>query len=91
MAAKPEASSEQSAARRSKRRVGAVDEEVGVMVERRKALRNEGNFVEPTPSSPINNSMVISNLNDIGIYLGYDEDSACNSLVSIHEKALGSM
>jgi hypothetical protein len=39
----PKVSPELSAARRSKHRAGAVDDEVGVMAERRKALRNEGN------------------------------------------------
>jgi hypothetical protein len=43
MNALPKVSPELSAARRSKHRAGAVDDEVGVMAERRKALRNEGN------------------------------------------------
>jgi hypothetical protein len=38
----PEASPGQSSARRSKRRVAAADEEVGVLAERCKASRNEG-------------------------------------------------
>jgi hypothetical protein len=89
MAAIPEASSELSAARRSKRRVGKVDEEVGVAAERRKALRNEGNSAEHTPTSP--NSVVISNLNAVGICLGDDDISVGKSLLNIKEKAVSSL
>jgi hypothetical protein len=49
----PEASPEQSTARRSKRRVEEVDEELGVMAEGRKAFRNEGNSEEPISSSNV--------------------------------------
>jgi hypothetical protein len=38
----PEASPDQSSARRSKRRAVAADEEVGVLAEQHKASRNEG-------------------------------------------------
>jgi hypothetical protein len=62
MVAIPEVSSEQSVDRRSKCQVGEVDEEAGVTDEHRKALRNEGNSIEPAPSFPLNNSMVISNV-----------------------------
>jgi hypothetical protein len=86
MAAIPEASPEQSAARRSKHRVGEVDEEVGVTAEHRKALRNEGNSVDRIPSSPINNSVVISNLNAIGICLGDDDVSVGKSLFNIKKR-----
>jgi hypothetical protein len=85
----PEASPEQSVARSSKRRVGEADEEVGVMAECHKALRNEGKSVEPTHSSHVTDSMVISNLNVIGISLEVDDASISESMDNIREKALG--
>jgi hypothetical protein len=91
MVAIPEVWSEQSADRRSKCQVGEVDEEVGVTDEHRKALRNEGNSIKPAPSFPITNSMVISNLNAIGVCLGDNDDSVCKSLINIREKTLGSL
>jgi hypothetical protein len=89
MAAIPEASSEQSAARRSKRRVGEVDEEVGVSAEHRKAFRNEGMSPVPTSLSLVNDSLVIANLNAIGISLGEDGASIRVSMDNIKEKASG--
>jgi hypothetical protein len=91
MAAILEVSPEQSAARRSKQRVGEVDEEVGVAAEHCKAFRNKGMSSEHTLASPDNDSLVISNLNAIGISLGDDGASICVSMDNIREKALGSM
>jgi hypothetical protein len=89
MAAIPEASLEQSAAIRSKRQVGEVDEEVGVSAECRKAFRNEGLSPVPTSLSLVNDSLVIANLNAIGISLGEDDASIRVSMDNIKEKALG--
>jgi hypothetical protein len=91
MAAIPVASPKQSKARRSNCRVGEVDEVVGVTAKRYKSLRNEGISVEPAPSSLVNDSMVISNLNAIGVCLGDNDDSVCKSLINIREKTLGSL
>jgi hypothetical protein len=89
LAAIPEASPEQSVARRSKRRVGEADEEVGAAAERRKAFRNEGNLVESNPSFSAQDSMFISNLNTIGISLGIDDATVSESMFKIRENALG--
>jgi hypothetical protein len=89
MAAIPEASPEQATTRRSKHRVGEVDEEVGVTAERCKAFRNEGMPSNPALASPVNDSLVISNLNVIGISLGDDDASICVSMDNIREKVLG--
>jgi hypothetical protein len=91
LAAIPEASSEQSTARRSKRQVEEVDEEVGVMAERRKPFQNEGNFKELNSSSIVQDSMFISNLKTIGISLGDDVASISKSMINIREQALGSV
>jgi hypothetical protein len=53
MAAIPEALLEQSAARRSKRWVGEVDEEVGVSAEHHKSFRNEGSFLRNILTSTV--------------------------------------
>jgi hypothetical protein len=82
----PEASLEQSAARRSKRRArggGEVDEEVGALAEGKKALRNEGNSDQSAPLKFMDDALVIANLNDVGISLGIDEASISSSLVNI--------
>jgi hypothetical protein len=83
LAAIPEASPEQSEARRSKRRAGVADEKVGVVVEHRKALRNEGTSVQNTPLFIVNEYLVISNLNNIGISLGNNEVSISDALENI--------
>jgi hypothetical protein len=46
---------------------------------------------EHTLASPDNDSLVISNLNAIGISLGDDGASICVSMDNIRENALGSM
>jgi hypothetical protein len=86
MAAIPVASPKQPEARRSKRRVGEVDEVVGVTAERCKSLRNEGISVDPAPSSLVNDSMVISNLNAIGIALGDDDASIVNPWLTLEKR-----
>jgi hypothetical protein len=53
MTAIPEALLEQSAARRSKRWVGEVDEEVGVSAEHHKSFRNEGSFLRNILTSTV--------------------------------------
>jgi hypothetical protein len=63
---------------------------VGVSTERHKAKRNEGNSDDCSPSSLINNFVVVSNLNAIGICLGDDDVSVDKSVSSIKEMALGS-
>jgi hypothetical protein len=75
MAATPEALPEQSAARRSKHRVGEVDED-----ERHKAFRNKGNSVEPNSVYLAQDSVSICNLNSIGISLGVDDVSTNESM-----------
>jgi hypothetical protein len=81
----PEASPEQSEARRSKRRAGVADEEVGMVAERQKVLRNEGTSVQNTPLFTVNESLVISNLNDIGISLENNEVSISDASENIKE------
>jgi hypothetical protein len=85
LAAIPEASPEQSEARRSKRRAGVADEEVGMVAERQKVLRNEGTSVQNTPLFTVNESLVISNLNDIGISLENNEVSISDASKNIKE------
>jgi hypothetical protein len=80
----PEATPELASVRRSKRQTGDVDEEVG-------AIRNEGMLVDCLSSSHINSSVVVSNLNAIGICLGDDDVSIEKSVCCIKEKAMGSM
>jgi hypothetical protein len=76
-------------ARRSKQRAGAADEEVGVLAERWKALRNEGTSMLPPTLFTVNDSLVISNLSEIGISLGDNEACVSGSLATIKEKAAG--
>jgi hypothetical protein len=71
-------------------RAGEADEEVGVSDEHRKALRNEGISDDCSPSSLINNYVVVSNLNAIGICLGDDDVRVDKSVSSIKEMVLGS-
>jgi hypothetical protein len=59
---------------------------VGVMAKRCKSLRNEGISVEPAPSSLVNDSMVISNLNAIGIALGDDDASIVNPWLTLEKR-----
>jgi hypothetical protein len=67
LAAIPEASPAQSVARRSKRQAGDVDVEVGVVAERRQAIRNEGNTDEPNSLYLAQDSVFISNLSSIAL------------------------
>jgi hypothetical protein len=90
LAAIPEAAPAQVSARRSKRRAVEADEEVGISAEHCKALRNEDNSNDCSPSSLINSYVVVSNLNPIGICLGDDDVSVDKSVSSIKEMALGS-
>jgi hypothetical protein len=80
LAAIPEASPGLSLARRSKHRADSADEEIGVLSERRKALRNEGNSEGLDPFISVNDSLLIENLKEIGISLGVDDDSIGDSL-----------
>jgi hypothetical protein len=64
---------------------------VGVSAKRRKAFRNEGMSPEPASISPVNDSLVIANLNAIGISLGDDDASISVSMGNLKEKALGRM
>jgi hypothetical protein len=90
LAAIPEMAPTQVSTRRSTRRAGEADEEVGVSDEHRKALRNEGISDDCSPSSLINNYVVVSNLNAIGICLGDDDVRVDKSVSSIKEMVLGS-
>jgi hypothetical protein len=87
MTAIPEASPEQSSARRSKRRAGEADEDVSIMSERRKALRNDGTAENPSLSFNVADSVVISNLDGIGISLGPDQNSINESVCTLKCKA----
>jgi hypothetical protein len=64
-----------------------ADEEVGVVAERQKALRNEGTSVQNDLLFTVNESLVISNLNDIGISLGNTKVSISDVLENIKELA----
>jgi hypothetical protein len=64
---------------------------VGVSAKRHKAFRNEGMSPEPASISPVNDSLVIANLNAIGISLGDDDASISVSMGNLKEKALGRM
>jgi hypothetical protein len=87
----PEASSGQTSARRSKRRVGMIDEVVTTSAERCKALRNEGTPDQPIPFSLVDDSVGISNLDNIGISLGEDNSSINDSWDNLKNSALGGM
>jgi hypothetical protein len=64
-----------------------ADEEVGVVAEHRKALRNEGTSDQSTPLFTVNDSLVISNLNGIGISLGDNEVIISGALENMKEHA----
>jgi hypothetical protein len=83
LAAIPEASPGLSSARRNKHRADSADEDVGIVEERRKALRNDGNPEGLDLFTSVNDSFLIENLNDIGISLGVDEASIADSLNKI--------
>jgi hypothetical protein len=62
------------------------DWEVGVLAEHWKALRNEGTSMLPPTLFTVNDSLVISNLSEIGISLGDNEACVSGSLATIKEK-----
>jgi hypothetical protein len=67
----------------------AADEVVATSVEHRKALRNEGTIAEPIHFSLADDTVAISNLDNIGISLGPDHLSSLASWASIKNSALG--
>jgi hypothetical protein len=79
LAAIPEASPAQASARRGKRRADDDGAEVAAKAERLKALRNEGN--DNTP--PLNNNVILSNLDSIGISVGSDVPSVQKSVSTL--------
>jgi hypothetical protein len=64
-----------------------ADEEVGVVAEHQKTLRNEGTSDQSTPLFTVNDSLVISNLNGIGISLGDNEVIISGALENMKEHA----
>jgi hypothetical protein len=56
-------------------------EEVGVLAERRKALRNKGTSVQSAHLFIVNDSLVVSNFSDIGIPLGDNEATLQENMI----------
>jgi hypothetical protein len=80
LAAIPEASLDMSSARTSKRRAEDVDQFLGFSAEHRKAIRNEGMLPDFHPVSFAPDSVIVSNMESIGVSLGQDLDSVMLSI-----------
>jgi hypothetical protein len=85
----PEASSELSSVRRSKRRAGEADKLVGLTAERRKSVRNEGTSFDSNQALIVPDSDIISNLHSIGVSLGQDSTSVNLFVSNFKSVALG--
>jgi hypothetical protein len=82
LAAIPEAS-----ARRSKCWAEDADQFVGLSAERRKAIRNEGMLPDSSPVSSVADTVIVSNMESIGVSLGQDLDSVKLSVSSLKNLA----
>jgi hypothetical protein len=87
LAAIPEASPDMSSMRRSKRRAEDVFQFVGLSAERHKAIKNEGMLPNSVPVSFAMDSVIVSNMESIGVSLGQDLDSVKLSVSSLKNLA----
>jgi hypothetical protein len=87
LAAIPEASPDMSSARRSKCWAEDADQFVGLLAERRKAIRNEGMLPDSSPVSSAADTVIVSNMESIGVSLGQDLDSVKLSVSSLKNLA----